>query len=681
MTSILWILLLFMAYIEAILNYRAYLYFVLLQMTRESIIIDRNNNDQNEREKAKLPENDYLTNKILFPPNFQELNNMDNERSGSTHLPKENNMETHRLSQEEERYMNAVVSGILREEKLPSRLNTNISVNSHSQTLMKEADVEYHMGRLNNLIGLSEVKKFVSELKDFVEIENMRRAAGQKQTKPTLHMVFTGNPGTGKTTVARIVADILKSLGVVSKGQLIEVTREDLVEGYIGQTALKTKKVIEQATGGVLFIDEAYSLSRGGEQDFGKEAIDTLVKAMDEKREDLVVIVAGYTKEMQEFMKENSGLSSRFPLDVEFKDYTPGELLQILKKSLNEKKFSIAQDTEKDLQRFLEQNTIAGRNDSGNGRLVRNLVDQAIRKQSSRLKKEGSFSKEKLMELQLSDFGLERNQDFQLEDQLSAIVGNSAIKEKIRMMEAQFKINRTRESKGLATETLGYHMVFQGNPGTGKTTIARIMASLMKELGIVKKGHLVEVTREDLVAGYVGQTALKTKAVIDQALGGILFIDEAYALTSGGADDFGQEAINTLVKAMEEHRNELVVILAGYTGEMEQFFNSNSGLRSRFSNIFEFEDYSPDELMEIFKKMVNTRGYRLDIESKVHAMLYFHRLKKEPSQGNGRLVRNVLDQAIQNQALRLTKVPQENLTVQDLELLIFDDFRFLNEAI
>ena len=169
-------------------------------------------------------------------------------------------------------------------------------------------------------------------------------------------MIFTGNPGTGKTTVARIIADIFRSLGFLSKGHLVEVSREDLVGGYVGQTAEKTKKIIEQAKGGILFIDEAYTLSRGGEQDFGKEAIDTLVKGMEDLRKDLVIILAGYTKEMEEFMKKNSGLYSRFPYNIEFADYTSDELLEILNRMVKEKGFMWEKETRIKVKGKLEKN-------------------------------------------------------------------------------------------------------------------------------------------------------------------------------------------------------------------------------------------------------------------------------------------------------------------------------------
>lgn len=534
---------------------------------------------------------------------------------------------------------------------------------------------------LNRMVGLTEVKTFIAELNDLIEVNRMRREKGLSQSKPTLHMIFTGNPGTGKTTVARLVADMLKALGIVSKGHLVEVTREDLVEGYIGQTAVKTKKVLERASGGVLFIDEAYTLSRGGDQDFGREAIDTIVKHMEDHREDLVVILAGYSKEMEDFMKINSGLRSRFPLQVEFADYSAEELLVILKTELKKREFTINAAAEKHILADLETKTIKGRSDSGNGRMIRNMIEDAVRRQSSRLRKKGSYlSKEQLKELTLEDFNIQETSLFDLEKTLADIIGNEPIKEQIRMMAAQMKIEKLRAAEGFKTSSVSRHMVFSGNPGSGKTMIARTMADLLKEIGVLKKGHLVEVSREDLVAGYVGQTALKTKEIVESALGGVLFIDEAYSLSTGGENDFGREAISTLVKMMEDHREELVVILAGYPNEMDGFFQTNAGLRSRFPNHFHFEDYSPLEMTKILEKLATLKGYVISPDTLKQMHVYLSEYPLDVESGNGRFCRNVLEEAIKHQAYRLSELGRIP-TKQELSVLEIQDFSILHSVV
>jgi stage V sporulation protein K len=537
------------------------------------------------------------------------------------------------------------------------------------EQLLQEAYEE-----LRQMIGLTPVKDFVLEMKDMVAIQVERTKIGQSISIQSLHMLFTGNPGTGKTTVARIIAKIFKALGVVSEGHLVEVTREDLVGEYIGHTAPKTRKVIEQAIGGILFIDEAYALSRGGDNDFGKEAIDTLVKSMEENKENLVVILAGYSKEMAEFLKTNSGLKSRFASQIGFPDYTADELLMIAKGALAKEQFVMDIVVEKTLLSVLERKQIAGRNDDGNGRLVRNVIQESIRRQSTRLKQQGYQSTDELRILRSEDFGvMSSDGDFDLEMEFTKIVGNETIKEHIRTLVAQMKIQKLRRDQGLGRGTgQSLHMVFKGNPGTGKTTFARLIGKSMKELGILKSGQLIETDRSGLVAMHIGQTAQKVNDVIKEALGGILFIDEAYALATGGESDFGKEAIDTLVKAIEDHRENLVVILAGYDSEMDRFFQVNAGLASRFSNIFQFADYTTEELYQILLKTAENEQYRITAgcEGVVKPLLQAH--VTSGSSSNGRFVRNLFEKAVRQQSVRLQH--KVSIVKDDLLQLLPEDF-------
>ncbi|MGG6447725.1 AAA family ATPase [Pseudobacillus badius] len=578
----------------------------------------------------------------------------------------------------------------IRNEKVAKEVEQHVSVllerqriennqaEKRGEKMSQQEKLEWIQNCLNQLVGLNEVKLSVKELIDLIEVNRLRREKGLSETKPMLHMIFTGNPGTGKTTVARIIAEVFKTLNVVSKGHLVEVTREDLVEGYIGQTAVKTKKVLQEASGGILFIDEAYTLSRGGDQDFGKEAIDTIVKHMEDHRDDLIIILAGYTKEMMEFMRANSGLASRFPYQIKFVDYSTGELLTILKRELRKRQYTISEETEKALLNHLETKSIKGRSDNGNGRMVRNMVEKAIRRQSSRLRKEmDHLSKERLSELTTGDFNIQQESVFNLEKTLAGIIGNEKLKEKIRMIAAQMNIQKLRKEQGFKVTASSQHMIFQGNPGTGKTMIARTMAKLLMELGVLKKGHLVEVTREDLVAGYIGQTASKTREVVESALGGVLFIDEAYTLSTGGENDFGREAINTLVKMMEDHRDELVIILAGSRKEMTDFFQANSGLNSRFPIKLDFEDYSPLEMIQILELLAIKKGYKVQLDTLNKLYQYLKVQPRDEQSGNGRFSRNVLEEAIQYQAYRLSKLDRAP-SREELMTLNDEDFPILS---
>jgi SpoVK/Ycf46/Vps4 family AAA+-type ATPase len=239
------------------------------------------------------------------------------------------------------------------------------------------------------------------------------------------------------------------------------------------------------------------------------------------------------------------------------------------------------------------------------------------------------------------------------------------------------KIQQARTEKGLKTSPISYHCVFTGNPGTGKTTVARIIAKLYKELGILKKGHLVETDRAGLVAEYVGQTAVKTNNVIDSAIDGVLFIDEAYSLVPGYSTDFGGEAIATLLKRMEDDRDRLVVILAGYGDEMKTFIDSNPGLQSRFNRYIHFDDYSSDELVDIFKLYAKQNDYIIDNEAinAVTRKIENAVSNKDKNFGNARFVRNIFEKSIANQASRLAA--QANISKTDLQTLTAEDIKEL----
>ena len=261
--------------------------------------------------------------------------------------------------------------------------------------------------------------------------------------------------------------------------------------------------------------------------------------------------------------------------------------------------------------------------------------------------------------------------------ELDSLIGLASVKTEVETLSNFIKIQQTRAAKGLKTSAVSYHCVFTGNPGTGKTTVARILAKIYKKLGVVSKGHLVETDRAGLVAEYVGQTAVKTNKIIDSALDGVLFIDEAYSLISGSENDFGKEAIATLLKRMEDNRDRLIVILAGYTKNMKDFIDSNPGLQSRFNRYIEFPDYSADELLQIFEVSMKKYEYHFGEGAKEHLQRYFENkvAHKDANFGNGRLVRNVFEKSLERQANRLAR--EVNLTTDRLSQIEIEDLPLL----
>lgn len=281
------------------------------------------------------------------------------------------------------------------------QLDRGLTCNEQDKQRIKK--VEEILQELDSLIGLESVKKLIMEIQAFVEIRKRREKENLATEPLVFHSIYRGNPGSGKTTVARLVARLFKEMGLLEKGHVIEVERADLVGEYIGHTAHKTREQLKRAVGGVLFIDEAYSLARGGERDFGKEAIDTMVKNMEEYKDNLILILAGYKQEMTWFMESNPGLRSRFPIQIDFPDYTVSELLEIADLMLKKRQYELAEDARMELENILMRALKKGHEHSGNARLVRNLIEKAIRIQAVRLLAEKLITKNELILITHSD--------------------------------------------------------------------------------------------------------------------------------------------------------------------------------------------------------------------------------------------------------------------------------------
>lgn len=531
------------------------------------------------------------------------------------------------------------------------------------------------MEELNALIGLSSVKKAITELRNFANVQQMRKNNGLPVSDISCHLVFTGNPGTGKTTVARLVAQIYKELGLVSKGHLVEASAKELIAGYTGQTAIKTGEVIKEAMGGVLFIDEAYSLLDSKEGGFGQQAIDTLLKEMEDHRDDLAVIVAGYLEPMEEFIHSNPGLESRFNRYIHFEDYTPEELFEIFQSICKKNAYATDENVGTIIKEHLATLHKSAGDNFANARTVRNLFETIIAKQATRISNEQCPSIEMLTTITVADVAWcsDTESDSEtLEDilaELNSLIGLGMVKDEVADLVHFVEHQQRRKAQGLRIPSTSLHLVFMGNPGTGKTTVARYIGRLYKCLGLLSKGHTVEKDRSGLVDGFIGQTEIKTKKVIDEAMGGVLFIDEAYTLSGKGSNDYGQEAIDILLKAMEDKRDNFAVIVAGYPDLMDAFIQSNPGLESRFNRYIHFEDYSADEMLSIFKMSCDKNQYILTEAAELAAKAYFDSVSISDI-ANGRGARNLFEKVVTQQAKR-TVVMTESQT--DLLSTITED--------
>lgn len=596
--------------------------------------------------------------------------------------------------QEEEEGDVDLISGIdqtIAVNSASSSNNTGNIINAPEKTL------EELLKEIDDLIGLDSVKKSIHENITYLKFTKLRKEKGLEDGgKLSLHSVFTGNPGTGKTTVVKMLGKIYQKMGLLSKGHVYEVDRSVLVGEFIGQTAPKVKKAIDEARGGILFIDEAYSLARSGEdsKDFGKEVIEILLKEMSDGAGDVAIIVAGYPKEMNTFLESNPGLKSRFSQYFHFDDYLPEELYEIASYSAERKQLKIAPEAQEYLKEQLTEAYRKRDNSFGNARFVNAVIEEGKQDMGIRLMKLEN----------MDDLTAEDLSTITLEDLRNVFASNERKKLKlfINEKELQVAIAELNELIGLdnikhdihelvklirfynevgkdVVNKFSLHSVFTGNPGTGKTSLARIIAKIYKALGLLERGHVVEVDREGLIAGYIGQTAIKTQEKVEAAMGGILFIDEAYALAEDGHNGFGKEAIEVILKRMEDKRGQFGVIVAGYPDNMHRFVEMNPGLKSRFDKTYSFFDYDSAQLLLIAQSLFKKENLFPSSEALNHLNNYFSNLvaRKDKFFGNARTIRQVVGECVMKQNLRMASIPSSERKMEDLTILSIEDVKHL----
>ena len=519
--------------------------------------------------------------------------------------------------------------------------------------------IDDYRTQLSELIGMNAFKKWLVDFENRIKIE-------KDFSLNNNHIIITGNPGTGKTTVARIISGCLWELGLLSKNMPVEVGGTDLKSDHYGGGPIIVNEKVDEALGGVLFVDEAYGMAHEddahGHDPLGRESIDTLNRRLENDGDKFLTIVAGYPKDMDAWMQKNDGLASRFDQKIHLEDYNAIELQNIFMYMLSKEGKHIDEEGKMALSNltvFIERHKPEK---FGNARWVRKIKNQLLKARNQRIVGIlDSLSEQEKNTIVFEDFkylnevdtcgwhpsiSLEQKEG-DCSQRLNRMVGLKSVKTKIQRIKRSMEYAQKHPRKNNKKPQM--HFCFYGNPGTGKTTVAKLLGEILAEYGVCETNKVVCCDRSTLVAGYTGQTAIKTNEVVDSSFGGILFIDEIYNLTTSEHDDFGKEARDTLLKRLEDDRDKFTAILAGYKKETEEFLSTNSGLKSRITDYIEFEDYTPEELHQIMNNLIIEEDFCINQDGEAKAVAFINETYqyRDSKFGNARWIRTFVEKSIE----------------------------------
>lgn len=507
----------------------------------------------------------------------------------------------------------------------------------------KKRSPEEVLALFDDYVGFEGIKKELEKMyRAFLLKQQNQQKTSKKesQVKTAYHMIFKGAPGTGKTTVAERIGEFTFAAGITKTDQVVKANAHDFTSMWKGGNVEKLSRLVESAMGGVLFLDEAYAMCPG-EQDKGKEtALAYLLSVAEDRADEIVIILAGYPEEMEELIRFNPGMKSRFERELIFPDMDVDSLEKIFYRFCEKDGFQVSKDA-----RELLVDCIAYKrsgSDFANARSIRNLYQEVLEEKSM------SGQQDCIL----------RNEDFakvlpEKKSGIKEMVGLENVKKQLALFKNTVLYKKRMMKDGALKELeFNLNMSFEGNPGTGKTTVAERIADEFYNAGILRTNKLTVLERKDLVGSHQGDTEQKVAKVLKRAFGGVIFIDEAYALARGGDNDYGQLVIDELLKAMLEHREDTIFIFAGYTQEMQEFWDANPGLYSRVPNHFSFEDYTEEELSTMFVKLLEKNGLKPAPSVKrqiAEVILYFMPMSHF---GNGRFVELLVQKTVEKRAER-----------------------------
>ena len=546
---------------------------------------------------------------------------------------------------------------------------------------------EQILAELDDYVGLQSVK---DEIRAIIRNVKAKKENGVKDKLLKDHYLFTGNPGTGKTTFARKFGEVLNAIGALPTGQFVEVPAKDFIGQFMGDSEANVKKYVDKAMGGVLFIDEAYALnqSTGG---YGMDAVNTLLTLLENRKGEFVCVMAGYTKEMGEFVRMNPGIPSRCNVTIEFPDYTARELETLFRNMLlrnNERtEFTLDAKAEEMLPKVFDKMYLKRSDTFGNAREVRNLFDLAVKRQRLRNATDDVLTYADIV-------GEDATEEISVDDimkEFDSFVGMQSVKDAVRRIAKEIAVQKQLIEMGEAAEGLTkYNFILTGNPGTGKSTVARIFGKVFKALGVTSTDRVTEKVPKDIIGQFVNESDKKMDAAINEAMGGVLFLDEAYDLEPMDAagqstSSEGKKAVQLLMTRMENEAGKFVVICAGYPKEMATFMNSNPGLKRRFSHTIHIEDYTADELLEIYERAAKAKKYNFSLADdavRMKALNMFRNMiaMKDDKFGNAGEAMKKVAETKTNINNRLMSIPPDQWTPEVLHTALAEDIPYEEPA-